>query len=351
MGALKFNAWQIELTTRCPLRCAMCLKDTYKDWHRKDMEIDNFTKILPYLKDVKTVVLEGWGESLMHPHIIEIIDLVKSQGCEVGFVTSGFGLDEPIMDKLFMAGIDFIGFSFSGATSEIHNSIRINSDFNTLLNTVKMFSEKKPKQIETHIVYLVLKKNVHEMPELVKVAAEAGVKEVVFINIIHVTNWWQDKEKAFICFEEKPYKKIINQIIKETINTAKRYKIMIHLPNFSITEVAICSENPLENLYISVDGDVSPCVYLNPPIQNSFIRIFCGKEYKTDKLGFGNIFYEDIETIWCREEYIEFRNRFLARKRKFMDLYNLLLEQKKPADFVFPEPPESCKTCYKLLGV
>jgi len=352
MGTHRFNAWQIELTTRCPLQCSMCIKDTYRDWHRRDMEVKDFLKILPYLKYVRSVVLEGWGESLIHPHLIEIVSLVKKQGCEVGFVTSGYGLNETYVDRLISEGIDFIGFSFSGGTQKTHNSIRINSDFEDLLKTVKYFTEKNLKKPRLHVVYLILKENIHEMPEIVKVAKEAGIKEIVFINITHVTNKWQDNERAFVCRkDDKSYENLINSITKETIRTAKKHNVRINLPNFIASDVALCSENPLENLYISVEGEVSPCVYLYPPLDNDFKRIFCGEEFKTSKLSFGNIFYEDIEAIWNKQEYLAFRKRFYERKEKAQSLYNLLFEQKRPMDFTFPEPPEPCKTCHKILGV
>ena len=41
------------------------------------------------------------------------------------------------------------------------------------------------------------------------------------------------------------------------------------------TDVSLCDENPLKNLYISSDGEVSPCVYLYPPLPSPFKRIFC----------------------------------------------------------------------------
>lgn len=317
------------------------------------MKIDDFLKILPYLRHVHTAVLEGWGESLMHPDIIDIIGLVKKQGCEVGFVTSGYGLDKVLINRIIEAGIDFIGFSLSGGTEKTHNSIRENSDFDSLVETIKAFNdciaEKNLKKPKTHIVYLLLKENIHEMPSVIETASYTGVKEVVFINITHVTNDRQDREKAFICGvdEAQPYKGIID----ETIKVAKRLKIKINLPGMKAGDVAVCSENPLENLYISVEGEVSPCVYLYPPVEDGFKRIFCGVEYKTNKVSFGNIFNEDIETIWNKKEYIDFRGRFYERKKKMIELYNLILEPKRISDMTLTEPPEPCKTCHKMLGV
>ncbi len=349
MGTLKFHAWQIELTTRCPLRCIMCIKDTYRDWHRKDMDMADFLKIVPYLRYVRNVILEGWGESLMHPYLPEIIRLVKTKGCDVGFVTSGFGLDETYLNKILSAGIDFLGFSFSGATSETHNSIRINSDFNGLVETLKTLLRRNLKKPKIHIVYLILKKNIHEIPEIVKLGAEIGVKEIVFINITHISNKRQDEEKAFSCDSQE--KGLYDKITGETLKKKKKYRIKINMPNLISSDVAVCSENPLENIYISVEGEVSPCVYLYPPIAEGFTRIFCGKEHKTNKISFGNIFYEDIETIWNKKEYVDFRKRFYGRKDKMKELFNLLLEPRRLPNIVLPEPPEPCKTCHKILGV
>jgi hypothetical protein len=56
------------------------------------MSINDFEKIVPYLQNVGSVVLEGWGESLLHRNLTDFIRLAKTAGPEVGFVTSGMGL-------------------------------------------------------------------------------------------------------------------------------------------------------------------------------------------------------------------------------------------------------------------
>jgi MoaA/NifB/PqqE/SkfB family radical SAM enzyme len=52
-----FFAWQVELTTRCPLRCRMCIRDSSADWNTRDMSIDDFKKVAPYFKNIENVVL------------------------------------------------------------------------------------------------------------------------------------------------------------------------------------------------------------------------------------------------------------------------------------------------------
>lgn len=118
--------------------------------------------------------------------------------------------------------------------------------------------------------------------------------------------------------------------------------------------VPVCEENPLRNLYISVDGEVSPCVYLYPPLPTPFKRIFCEHEYQVEKLSFGNVFKGRFHTIWNNKKYTEFRKCFMLRKKKYEEIYSFHWEierLKKLKDMLLPEPPEQCKSCHKILGV
>ncbi|MCX5809309.1 MAG: radical SAM protein [Proteobacteria bacterium] len=347
----RFAAWQIELTTLCPLRCTMCIKEEYRDWHRKDMDIDDFKKIVPYMKDVESVVLEGWGESLLHKDLIECIHLAKKEGTQVGFVTSGMGLTDEYTTKLTRAGVDFIGFSLSGATPETHNSIRVNSDFDTLINSIKLFKKLSdkytpPNKPKMHIVYLMLKENIGELPILIDLAKEIDIEEIVLLNIIQISNPWQDDKKVFTCNDGESYR----ELIKKVLNKARQSNIKLTIPNLSPGEVSVCSENPLKNLYISVEGEVSPCVYLYPPVTSPFKRVFYGQEYDIDKVSFGNIFRESFESIWDKKGYVNFRDCFIQRQQKFKEVYQPFLEMKKPEKSDIPLTPLPCKTCYKMFG-
>ena len=332
----------------------MCVKDEYKDYLRRDMGIEDFKKITPHLNDVESVVLEGWGESLLHKDLIEFIRLSKQEGPEVGFVTSGMGLDEDYTMKLVNAGIDFVGFSLSGATSKTHNLIRVNSDFGMLINSIKLFrklsDKNKLKKPKIHIVYLMLADNISEVPLIIELAKTLGIEEVVLINIIQISNARQDSEKVFTCENEESH----SNIMDEARTKAKQLKIKLTAPYLSSHDVAVCSENPLRNLYISVDGEISPCVYLYPPIPSPFKRIFCGKEYWIEKVSFGNIFRDSFSVIWNGTHYKEFRNPFIKRRERLGKLYFLPWDSSEVRDSrstFLPEPPEACKTCHKILGV
>ena len=350
-----FSAWQIELTTRCPLRCRMCVREGEAPWQNQEMALDDFKRILPYLTDVETVVLEGWGESLLHKDLSQCIRLVREKGAKVGFVTSGFGLTRDRVNEIIRAGVDFVGFSVSGGRPETHDAIRVHSHLPDLLAAIRLFHEEKqrlgPARPHMHIIYLMVKDNIREVPEIPALAKEAGIAEVALINICHAINPWQETQGVFSREEAATE---YGGLVKQAEVNARKLGIRLKRPSLSAIDVPVCAENPLANLYISAEGEVSPCVYLHPPLPSPFKRIFCGEEYRVEKVSFGNIFRDPFPAIWCSGGYQDFRERFRERERRYRDLYFSLLDNpklKSAQEIVLPEPPEPCKTCHKILGV
>ena len=350
-----FSAWQIELTTRCPLLCKMCIRSESSEWQYQDMPLEAFKNILPYLKDVETVILEGWGESLLHKDLIECVRLAKQEGPQVGFVTSAMGLTQERVSELVEAGVDFVGFSIAGTTPETHDAIRVNSHLPEVLKAIRLFQEEKTRRSlarpKMHMIFLMVKDNAHEAPLVPSLAKEARIEEVVITNLCHTINLWQEAQRVFV-WENVPSR--YEEIIKEAEINAKKLNIQLMKPNMTAFNVPVCAENPLRNLYISAEGEVSPCVYLYPPLPSPFRRIFCGKEYRIEKVSFGNLFNEPFSEIWNSSPYQEFRNRFIKREKEYKESFFSLMQNprlKNPEENTFSEPPEPCKTCHKILGI
>jgi len=319
------------------------------------MALEDFKKLLPYLREVETVVLEGWGESLLHKDLSQCIRLVKKEGSQVGFVTSGMGLTKNRVSELIEAGLDFVGFSISGTTPETHDAIRVNSHLPEVLNAIHLFHEEKARlgllRPKIHIVFLMVKDNIQEVPSVPSFAKEIGIEEVVLTNICHTINIWQERQRVFDWeSRENPYE----EIVKQAEINARKLNVRLKRPLLLAIDVPVCEENPLGNLYISAEGEVSPCVYLYPPLPSPFKRIFCGKEYWIKKASFGNIFRDPFSAIWSCSNYEEFRNHFIEREKEFRELYFSLWDSPKLKNSqgnALPEPPEPCNTCHKILGI
>ncbi len=340
----RFSAWQIELTTRCPLRCVMCIRSGPGDWHSADMPVERFRTIVPYLRNVRTVVLEGWGEPLLHPNLIDCIRLVKDAGAEAGFVTSGKGLTEEYSKELVRAGTDFIGFSLAGAMPQTHNAVRVGSDLEELIGAIRTLVRLKQgdQGPRIHLTYLMLKENIHELADAVRLAGSIGIREVALLNQVAVTCPDQDAMRVHDVKESASYLPILN----EAAVRAAELGVRLRVPSFFSSEVTICDENPLANLYIGVDGNVSPCVYLNPPVKPR-------GAHDSKACAFGNIFSEPFETIWGSEQYRGFRACFERRKNTLDHIYSRLGAMGAdypPSQDLLPPAPVPCNNCPKIMG-
>lgn len=329
----------------------MCIKAEYTDYLRKDMSLEDFKKIAPYFAKVKSVVLEGWGESLLHPNLLDFIRITKEYGSDVGFVTSGYGLNADYIAELLRAGLDFIGFSFSGAKAKTHEMIRINSDFENLLSSINHFHELARKMgvgcPKMHIVYLILKENVEEVPMIVDLAKSLNIKEIVFLNIIQISNRTQDEMKVFTYEGENPYEKFLLEAKRKAFS----YGVRIFSPSLVAREIAMCPETPLRSLYVSVEGDVSPCVYLNPPVKSPFVRFFKGEMVEVEKITFGNIFFETLEDIWIKDDYQMFRKAHLEREKIGRRILENLIDLKMLKECRLPPLLRPCMSCHKIYGL
>lgn len=83
-----------------------------------------FKRIMDGLKDfspVPSVFFGGYGEPLVHPDILEMIQRIKSLGVEVELITNGWALDEDTIQRFVALGLDAIWVSLDGATPECYS--------------------------------------------------------------------------------------------------------------------------------------------------------------------------------------------------------------------------------------
>jgi MoaA/NifB/PqqE/SkfB family radical SAM enzyme len=99
----------------------------------------------------------------------------------------------------------------------------------------------------------------------------------------------------------------------------------------------ICEENVLASCFVSVLGDVSPCVMTNVPFTDGMnaTHHFRGREYPLQRLTFGNVRDRSLPEIWRSEPARVFRAVFQDR-----------LRQNRPGARSLPAP---CRHCYKLF--
>jgi MoaA/NifB/PqqE/SkfB family radical SAM enzyme len=291
-----------------------------------------------HLGRVDNVILQGWGEPLLYPHLPRALELVASKGARAGFVSSGYGLDDALARDVVRAGTEFISFSVGGAGEETHKLLRPGSSLEWVADGVARIGRATAglsrSEPELELTCLLQRQNIRELPQVVDLAEKIGANTVVAINPTYVGNREQDAQRCFVCGGEPDEEHV--ELLREADGKARERGVRLRLPALRGEWALVCEEDPLRCLFIASDGEVGPCVNMLPP-KARFSHLFCGKEVQGRRQGFGNLAHADLLRIWNGPAYREFRRRLSERR---------LIQPEE-----CPDPPSPCRTCHKTLGL
>ena len=347
------DAIQIEVTSRCNIRCVMCPVTVLADrWHAQNLDWELYLRIARAFEHIKYVHLQGWGEPLLHPRLFDMIRVAKEAGCRVGFTTNGTLLGEVASQRLLDLHLDLLAVSIAGATPQTHAAIRVGSDLLQILNNLRRLLDLRARQKVPHpkveIFFLMTKTNMAELPAVVDLTASMGADELVATNLDYVPSEQQDGLKAFACESQS---KAFASAVEEAHNKSKVAGIAFRAYPLEAEEVAICDANPLRILFVSCDGKVSPCTYLGLSGQTEIPRVFEGRNLSVPRAAFGDIREQELEEIWDGLEYRAFRMQFEARRNVAITRGLSVVAGFTPASQrAFPPAPEACRGCPKLFG-
>lgn len=280
---------QIEPTLKCNLRCKMCY-GTYKRRDCKDMDFDDFKKIIDQFPSAATIHLQGLGEPFLHKDIFQMIDYIKSKKKQASLTTNGTLLDEPIVDKILKSGLDFLEFSIDAATAKTYENIRTGANFEDVLSNIRRLTSKIGDKPQLKVLTVVMEENYKELPDLVKLLHNLKISS---IYLIRAQGW--SEEQGLIGSRNIELDKEIEKYTEEAKVIARKRGIYFDYSKLRKMSSMAC-KRPWISTSAAVDGYITPCCRVtNPGILN-----------------FGNILEKDFNDIWNNAEYKEFRR--LAKK-------------------------------------
>ncbi len=181
----------VETTTRCNLRCRMCVKET---WDRSlmegDMADETFTALEPVFPHLESLVLNGVGEPLLDSRLERFIMRAKElmpPGSWVGFQSNGMLMDEERAVSLLQAGVDRICLSADALNPETFREIRRGGEEQGVerafaaLNDAKLVCSRPDVQLG--LEFVLMRDNTRELPDLLRRAVSLGA---AFALVTHV---------------------------------------------------------------------------------------------------------------------------------------------------------------------
>lgn len=311
LQALKIRCLVIESTSRCNLKCEMCPRNSFKQTPG-DIDLELFKKISKYFKSGMDINLAGWGEPLLHTDLMEMIRIAKTKNARVGFTTNATLLDSETSKKLIKSKLDFIDFSIDGATPETYEQIRKGAKFYNVINNIKNFIEIKEslesKTPSTSITFVMMKRNIHELPSMVELAKKLNVDVLTAKNFNVLTN---KTDLDQIIFSHDKYNKLDENFIQFRNNMVSNAVSISN--NLNVKFIIYPFESDRSNkcrlastaLFISHNGEVAICCATGYPVP----RMLNGTDVlENAKIIYGNFSTSKLSSILQAKGYIECRN-------------------------------------------
>ncbi len=199
----------IEITNRCNLSCVMCGRNTKKFSGNSDISFDLFKKIVDQALSMKVemLILHSWGEPLLHPQIIEMIEYADLKCIPTWMSTNATLLDEKMSKRILRSGLRGLVFSIDGATAKTYESIRKGANYKVTVNNIKRFLKLRKEmnvKIMNTIQMIKMEENKHEVTDFIKIWSPYDINILIKPLVDwHGTNIDPNRPANFIC--DKPW--------------------------------------------------------------------------------------------------------------------------------------------------
>lgn len=217
------NYLQIETTSYCNAKCIMCSHYFSNNKDACHLNASTLNSMEDAIKLSSTISLNGMGEPFISPDVCEQIDFYRQYGNRIVTNTNLSVLNDRIIAQINSC-FDWLEISIDGASTELYESIRKNLKFDTVKANLMRLKKECPN-VRKHIATVVMRQNVHEMPQLVEMAHEVGASIITFMtlnaNIIIQNNM----------DEMSNYPKVLEYYSMKAIQRGKELGMPVIVPN------------------------------------------------------------------------------------------------------------------------
>jgi MoaA/NifB/PqqE/SkfB family radical SAM enzyme len=250
----------LELTNACNLNCLMCGRNAV-EFRLSQLDMEFFYSLEPLFDTIEEVTLMGWGEPTFHTRFEEMLRVLSNHSVRIYFCTNGMRLGK-LHRTIFDCKVDVFAVSVDGATNETNGAIRKGSDLDAINGSLKkIVDEKRANSLKCpyiNYVFCAMKRNLHELPSVIEMAADIGLEEV---KVVYLTAF--DKSLA----DETLFgmEAAVNDIFEIAVKRAEELGVLLKLPYLRGGDPAGEASHrdcfvAYRDFYLGSDGYVRPCM-------------------------------------------------------------------------------------------
>jgi len=318
----------IEPTNACNLKCRTCIRNIWEE-PLGQMSQRTFARTIEGLRafsPVPAVFIGGFGEPLAHPDIVKMVIQAKSLGASVELITNGTLLTQDMSHKLIEAGLDLLWVSIDGTTPSSYADVRLGAALPEVLANIKCFRDMRIEawllKPEIGIVFVAMKRNIHDLPSLLQIGSRLDVTRFLVTNVLPYNEELRDEilySRALMDIIYQPPLQVpdvkLPKIDVDQVARAPLYETLrLEGQSVSIGESILgeasdrCPFIESGATAISWEGNLSPCL----PLMHSYVSFLDDRRRASRHHVIGNILEKSLQDLWNTEEYVTLRNRVQA---------------------------------------
>jgi MoaA/NifB/PqqE/SkfB family radical SAM enzyme len=314
----------IEPTNHCNLNCRTCIRQSW-DEPLGRMTPETFESILAGISEFSpqpSIFFGGLGESLFHSRTIEWISKAKEQGAFVEMITNGTLLTQQRSKELVESGLDVLWVSIDGATPESYTDVRLGAELPNVLDNMYRFRKMRrgghrPRP-EIGVVFVAMKRNIDDLPEVITLGKRFGAKRFMVTNVLPYTEEMQSeilykrtlRDITYLPSPWLPYLRLSKMDLNETTRDAF-FKALNSGCNVEYASNNLGGSNDICKFIeegsqtIGWDGGLSPCL----PLLHDHVSYLHGKVRVSRRDIIGNENDHSLAELWFDESYVAYRER------------------------------------------
>jgi MoaA/NifB/PqqE/SkfB family radical SAM enzyme len=292
------------------------------------MDFDLFVRLLAEFPDLEELQLQGLGEPMMHPRFFEMVEAAVARGIKVSTNTNLTLLNARRAERCVTSGLGELHASIDGATAETYERIRVRAHFDRIVRNLEGLIEARRRlgsaTPRVRMVVVAMRQNLHEFPDLVRLAHRLGIDAVFVQHLCHDFGEsslpghyrpMRDFVEAQTLMNEDPER--IKVYFVEARAVARELGVDLRLPPTRPRQHPPGTPGPercdwpWRGAYVSYQGLAMPCCMVATP----------------DRITLGDMATAGAEAVWNGEPYRSFRDALSS-----------------------PTPPEVCRSCAIYSG-
>jgi putative metalloenzyme radical SAM/SPASM domain maturase len=195
---------QVEVTTRCNMRCAMCVKSA-PDSHipETDLDLEAFKRLSSALARCEALVLNGIGEPLLNPDLADMAAFARKAMPDsgwIGFQTNGLLVTETLADRLVESGVDTFCISVDTlemgghdpSGGELHGgtgAARLERAFRLLREA----GQRHDRALRLGVELVLMRDTADQLPLVVRWAGELGLDFAIVSHVLPYDQGMQEQ--------------------------------------------------------------------------------------------------------------------------------------------------------------